>query len=76
LATERLKGESDRGVKDKKKKKEEKLPLTSNQPLLEEKIHEMSKIIKIFTSKLAKLEMEEKNVIRPIQDGGNRNQNQ
>ena len=58
LAFERLKGESDRGVKDKKRQKEEKLPSTSNQQSSKDKIDEMSKMIKRLTSKLAKLEME------------------
>ena len=36
----------------------------------------MSKMIKGLTSKLAKLEMEGENVVRPVQEGGNRPPNQ
>ena len=72
LVAQRLKGES----KIRKKKKEEKLPSTSNQQSLEDKIDEMRKMIKRLTSKLEKLDIDWKNVTITIEDVRNRNQNQ
>ena len=76
LAAERLKGESNIVIKDKKKHKEEKLPSTSNQQSVEDIIDEMSKMIKSLTSKLSKLDMEGKIATIPIQEARNRNPNQ
>ena len=46
LATKRLRNKSNRGDKEKKKQKEEKLPSTSSSHTYEDKIEEMSKVIK------------------------------
>ena len=76
LAAKRLRNKFDRGDKEKKKHKEEKIPSTSISQTYEDKIEEMSKIIKGLSSKLAKMKIDGRNVSKPIQEGGNRNSNQ
>ena len=75
LEAERLKGESDRGIRGKKKQKEEKHLSSSTQQTPNYKLDEMSKMINRLTSKLEKLEMEEKTPPRLVQEGGKINQN-
>lgn len=58
LATERLKDKLERGDKEKKKQKEEKLPTTSTSHNYEDKIEEMTKLVKGLSSKLAKMEID------------------
>ena len=55
LAANRLKGESDRGAKVKKKQKDEKQPSTSNLQILDDKIEDMSKMTKRFDIKTSKV---------------------
>jgi hypothetical protein len=66
-----LKSRSDR---DKKKQKEE-LPSYSNSTS-DSKMDEMDKMLKTLTSKMARLNMEQKHTSRPAQEIGYRNPNQ
>lgn len=74
LAANKLKVEEGRGGKDKKKVKEERHPSTSKAISSEEKLDEMSNLIKHLTSKMYKLELENKVVVRPTHEGMNINQ--
>jgi hypothetical protein len=74
LATKILKTNMTEEIK-REGKKEEKLPTTSTSHNYEDKIEEMTKLIKELSSKLAKMEIDGKNVNRPVQEGGNINPN-
>ena len=73
LASNKLKGEEERGSKDKRNVKEERQASTSKAFAVEYNLDEMSNIIKHLASKMSKLELENRNTRKPIQEGGNRN---
>ena len=73
LASNKLKAEEERGSKDKRKVKEERQASTSKAFAAEDKLDEMSNIIKHLASKMSKLELENRNTRKPIQEGGNKN---
>ena len=74
LASNKLKVEEGRGGKDKKKMKEERQASSSKVFSAEEKLDEMSNLIKHLASKMSKVELENRVVARPTQNEGNRNQ--
>ena len=73
LASNKLKAEEGRGGKDKRKMKEEKQASSSKAFSAEEKLDEMSNLIKHLASKMSKLELENRAIARPTQNEGNRN---
>ena len=73
LASNKLKAEEGRGSKEKRKVKEEKLASTSKALAAENKLDEMPNIIKHLVAKMSKLEIENKNNGKAIQESGNRN---
>ena len=54
--------------------KEEKPSSSSKTFTTEESLDQMSNLIKYIASKMSKLELENRSVVRPIQNEGNRNQ--
>ena len=58
LAANKLKAEENNGGKEKKKHKDEKQPSTSKDSLADQKLDEMSNIMKHLASKMSKLEVE------------------
>jgi N6-adenosine-specific RNA methylase IME4 len=73
LASNKLKAKEERGSKDKIKVKEKRQASTSKTLAAEDKLDEMSNIIKHLASKMSKLELENRNTRKPIQEGVNRN---
>ena len=66
LASNKLKAEEERGSKDKRKVKEERQASTSKTLVAEDKLDEMSNIIKHLGSKMSKLQLENRNTGNPI----------
>ena len=73
LASNKLKAEEERGGKEKRKVKEEKQASTSKALAIEDKLDEMTSIIKHLVAKMSKLELENKNTGKGIQEVGIRN---
>ena len=73
MASNKLKMEEEKTIKDKKKMKEEN-PSSSKSLSAEEKIDQMSNLIKELASKMSKLEVENKLAARANQNESNRNQ--
>ena len=73
LASNQLKAEEERGSTDKREVKEERQASTSKAFATEDKLDEMSNIIKHLASKMSKLELENRITGKPIQEGVNRN---
>ena len=73
LASRRLKAEEQWGGMDKKKVKDEKQASTSKQFESDDKLDEMSNIIKGTTTKLSELDIESKPIARPYQESVSRN---
>lgn len=65
LVVDRLKNKYERGDKEKKKQKEEKLKTSCTCHNYEDKFEEMTKLIKGLSSKLAKMEVDNKNANIP-----------
>ena len=75
LAVERLKGKSERGLQGKKKVKEDTHPSTPKSTSVEDKLDDMTNLIKNLTSRLAKLDVGNRVPTRPVQEGMNKNPN-
>ena len=73
MAANKLKAEENKGEKEKKKQREDKQASTSKYFSAEEKLDEMSNLMKHLASKMSKLEVENRPAIRPPPDGLNRN---
>ena len=73
MASNKLKMEEEKAAKDKNKMKEEN-PSSSKSLLAEEKTDEMSNMIRELSSKMSKLEVENKPAIKANQNEANRNQ--
>ena len=73
LVANKLKAEENKGVKEKKKQKDEKQASTSKDSSTEQKLDEMSNLMKHLASKMSKLEVENRPAARPPPDGPNRN---
>ena len=71
----KLRGKSDHHG-DVKQKKKEMSPSTSRKKIADSKIDDMTKLIKNMSTKLSRLEMENKSQNKPIQDTDNKNPNQ
>ena len=73
LVANKLKAEENKGVKGKKKQKEDKQASTLKHFSAEEKLDEMSNLMKHLASKMSKLEVENRPAARPPPDGLNIN---
>ena len=73
LAANKLKAEENKGVKEKKKQKEDKQASTSKDFSAEEKLDEMSNLMKHLASKMSKLEVENRPAARRPPGIPNRN---
>lgn len=73
LAANKLKAEKNKGVKEKNKQKNEKQASTSKDSSDDQKLDEMSNLMKHLASKMSKLEVENRPAARPPSDGPNRN---
>ena len=73
LVSKRLKVEEQRGGRGKKKVKDEKQASTSKQLESDDRLDEMANLIKGITTKFSKVDIENKPVAWPYQEGVNRN---
>lgn len=73
LVANKLKVEENKGVKKKKKQKEEKQASTSKDFSVEEKLDEMSNLMKHLAFKMSNIEVENRPATRPPPDGLNKN---
>ena len=73
LAANKLKAEENKGVKEKKKQKDEKKASTSKYFSAKQKLDEMSNFMKHLASKMSRLEVENRPTARPLPDGPNIN---
>ena len=74
MASNKLKIEEGKGTKDKNKMKEEKPSSSHKNFTVDENLDQMTNLIKDLASKMTKLELENRPVVSPIQNEGNRNQ--
>ena len=75
MATNKLRGKSDH-LGDDKKKKKEMPPSTSGTKVADGKMDDMTKLIKILSAKISRLEMENRNQKKHVQDNDYKNTNQ
>lgn len=73
LETNKLKAKENKGVKEKKKQRDEKQASTSKDSSAEQMLDEMSNLMKHLASKMSKLEVENRLAARPPPDGPNKN---
>lgn len=73
LETNKLKVEENKGLKEKKKQKEEKQASAFKDSSIEQKLDEMLNLMKHLASKMSKLEVENRPAARPLPDVPNRN---
>ena len=67
-----MKAKEERGGKEKRKVKEEKQASTSKSLAVEDKLDEMTSIMKHLAAKMSKLEIENRNNGKAMQESGNR----